>query len=149
MTDTLDRLARLLNQVPPRLVDISDEEASRPRAAGKWCAKQVAGHLIDSASNNHQRWVRALAAPATAFPRYDQEAWVNGQSYATARWADLVNLWLLYNRHLLHLLRAIPADQLGNTCTVGEKPPATIRALAADYVDHMEHHLAQILSEGA
>jgi hypothetical protein len=144
MTEALDRLARLLNQVPPRLVDISDEEASRPPAAGKWCVKQIVGHLIDSASNNQQRWVRALAAPGVAFPPYEQESWVSSQAYATERWADLVNLWLLYNRHLLHVLRSIPPDKLNHMCTVGNKAPATIEWLAVDYVRHMEHHLAQV-----
>ena len=144
MTDALDRLARLLEEVPARLAGLSEEEAPRPRAGGKWSPKQIVGHLIDSASNNHQRWVRGMAAPQTAFPKYEQESWVESQGYAGERWADLACLWLFYNRHLLHLARGMTAEQAAHLCAVGDKAPVTLAALVEDYLVHLEKHLAQI-----
>jgi hypothetical protein len=108
----------------------------------------LVGHLIDSASNNHQRFVRAMAAPRVELPKYDQRHWVESQGYATARWADLVNLWLLYNRHLLRVLRGMPAGQRAHTCVVGDNAPVTVEELARDYVAHLEHHLAQVFERG-
>jgi hypothetical protein len=146
MKEALERFARALQESPARLVDISDADAARPRPDGKWSASQVIGHLIDSASNNHQRWVRAQAGPHIAFPKYEQEFWVETQGYVSERWPDLVNLWLLYNRHLLHLAHRVPTEKLQNQCTIGDNSPVTLEFLIVDYVRHLEQHLGQILA---
>ena len=145
MTKTTDRLWRILTATPLRLAAISDADASHPPSPGHWSKKQVLGHMIDSAANNHQRFVRAQLAPSVAFPEYEQEGWVAAQAYATESWPDLVNLWLLYNRHLLHIVRNMPEAALAIPCAIGGKPPVPLREIVSGYVDHLEHHLAQIL----
>jgi len=140
----LDELAQILQDAPSRLVNISDEDAGKAPAPGKWSRKQIIGHLIDSASNNHQRWVRGMAAARTEFPKYEQELWVNTQGYTDARWPDLVNLWLLYNRHLLHIARRMTAEQWAHECVVGDNPPASLLELVVGYVTHLRRHLSQI-----
>ena len=107
MTQTADRFARILAATPLRLADISEADASHPPAPGRWSKKEILGHLIDSAANNHQRFVRAQLAPSVVDPSYQQEQWVATQGYAAEPWPDLVNLWLLYNRHLLHIIRGV------------------------------------------
>jgi hypothetical protein len=140
-----ERLAQLLHTWPPHLASIPDDEASRAPAPGRWSKKQILGHVIDSASNNHQRFVRALIAPRLEFPTYEQESWVAVQSYAIESWSDLVNLWLLLNRHLLHIIRNVPEDCLSRPCVIGEKGAIPLSAVIDGYLDHLEHHLAQIL----
>ena len=49
-----------------------DVAAWRP-APGRWSAKELVGHLIDSASNNHQRFVRARWQDDLVFPGYAQD----------------------------------------------------------------------------
>ena len=139
-----DRLAHLLQAIPPRLMNISDDEAARIPGPGRWSTKQILGHLIDSAGNNHQRFVRAQIAPRLEFPTYEQESWVAVQSYATESWPDLVNLWLLFNRHLLHIIQIVPEDCLSRPCAIGGKDPIPLSAVIDGYVDHLEHHLEQI-----
>jgi len=145
MTQTVDRLARILAATPLRLADISDAEASQPSAPGHWSKKEILGHVIDSASNNHQRFVRAQLTPSLEIPSYEQERWVAAQSYATESWPDLVNLWLLYNRHLLHMIRTIPESSLAVPCAIGGSAPVPLSEVISSYVDHLEHHLSQIL----
>jgi hypothetical protein len=145
MTQTADRLARVLAATPLRLADVTDADASRPPAPGQWSKKQILGHLIDSASNNHQRFVRAQLAPSLEIPSYEQESWVAAQSYATESWPDLVNLWLLYNRHLLHVIRAMPDTCLPVPCAIGGSAPVPLAEVISSYLEHMEHHLGQIL----
>jgi hypothetical protein len=145
MRDALDTLTRLLREMPARLGAIPDEDASRA-PEGRWSAKQIIGHLIDSAGNNHQRWVRALSGPVLEFPKYDQDLWVATQRYADERWPDLVDLWLLYNRHLLHIASNIPPEKLQTVCIIGDNPPATLESLVAGYTAHLKHHLGQILA---
>ena len=145
-TQTADRLARILAATPLRLADVSDADASQPPAPGHWSKKEILGHLIDSASNNHQRFVRAQLAPSLETPGYEQEPWVAVQSYATESWPDLVNLWLLYNRHLAHIMRNVPEAALACPCAIGADAPVPLSAVISGYVDHMEHHLSQILA---
>src|SRR5579872_1654092 len=114
-----ERLTELLRMVPARLVDISDEEASRTSGPGRWSKKQLLGHLIDSAGNNHQRFVRAQTESLHEFPTYQQETWVAVQHYGSEPWPDLVNLWLLFNRHLLHVVQHVPESALSHPCAIG------------------------------
>ena len=86
-------LLQTIDAALPRLRSIAEPEAARPRAPGKWSPKQVIGHLIDSASNNHQRFIRAQQGTELAFPPYAQDHWVNCQRYAERQWDDVVSLW--------------------------------------------------------
>ena len=88
--------AELLQSVEaalPKLRSIGEPQASRPRAPGKWSPKQVIGHLIDSASNNHQRFVRAQEVSELRFPPYEQDHWVGCQHYGDRPWDELVTFW--------------------------------------------------------
>jgi hypothetical protein len=144
MTGTITRFEELLKTVPQRLVDLSGDAVSHKPAPNRWSKKEILGHLIDSAANNHQRFVRAQGTPRLEFPTYEQEFWVATQSYATEPWTDLVNLWVGLNRHLLHVLKAMPADVLSHECVIGGRPAVKLEALAADYLRHVDNHLAQL-----
>jgi hypothetical protein len=123
---------------------LSDTAAQGRPAPGSWSAKEILGHLIDSAANNHQRFVRAQYSDVVDFPAYEQNAWVRVQQYDDADWEELVGLWAHYNRHLARVMRAATKESLSVPCSVGERPPVTLRFLMEDYVSHMRHHLAQI-----
>ena len=145
MNKLLTEFSAILQSAPKRLVDVDDSRAEQKPPSGGWSKKEILGHLIDSASNNHQRFVRGQLNPRLEFPEYQQDSWVAAQSYATAPWPDLVNLWLLYNRHLLHLLRHMPEAAWSHQISVGGKTPVAMSAVAEDYLRHLNHHLNQIL----
>ena len=133
-----------------------DDEATRARPApGAWSPLEVMGHLVDSASNNHQRFVRALEREDLVFDGYDQDAWVRRNGYRELDWSFLVSLWESYNLLLLAVVARIPADVLDRPRTrhnldrIGWRPvapdePATLRQLVDDYYGHLRHHLEQI-----
>jgi hypothetical protein len=100
--------------------------------------------LIDSAANNHQRFVRAQYVDPLIFPKYEQNEWVRAQAYDEVDWAELLDLWQCYNRHLAHVIRHVPARSLNTRCVIGDYEPMTLQALIEDYVVHLKHHLAKI-----
>ena len=143
MTQTIARFEMVLATAPRRLVDISESDAGHKPDPKRWSKKEVLGHLIDSAGNNHQRFVRAQLTTPLEFPNYEQEFWVSRQAYASEPWPDLVNLWLLLNRHLLHIVKAMPPEVYTHEVNVGHGP-MTLAVLTASYLDHLENHLDQI-----
>ena len=128
----------------PVLRQVGERESEQPALAGGWSRKQLLGHLIDSASNNHQRFVRAALQGALEFPAYDQAGWARLQAAGEARWALLVALWADYNRYLAHIIARLPADKLASRCRIGDGQPVTLEFLAKDYLRHLLHHLKQI-----
>ena len=142
-------LLRVVDSAAQALRQVSAEESSVPVLAGGWSRRQVLGHLIDSASNNHQRFVRAALQPSLDFPGYDQAGNIRIQTPQEAGWPLLVSLWAAYNRYLAHVIARLPADKLDTPCRIGSAAPVTLRFLATDYLDHMVHHLAQIGATGA
>jgi hypothetical protein len=134
----------LVETAEPKLHSTSEPETARPLLPGGWSRKQVLGHLIDSASNNHQRFVRAALQPSLDFPAYDQDENIRVQAPQEADWSLLVSLWAAYNRYLAHVIARLPAAKLETVCRIGSGEPVTLGFLATDYVRHLLHHLKQV-----
>ena len=132
-----------VNRTTPVLLAIADEKAALPRLEGGWSRKQILGHLIDSAANNHQRFVRLQFETNLVLPGYQQNNWVNAQHYEGSMWTDLVLLWRAYNLHLAHVIAHIDPGSLGNIWKFSEGD-LTLEEIATDYLRHLRHHLAQI-----
>lgn len=142
--DVAAAIRETIDDALPALRALPDESGARPPDRAGWSRKEIVGHLIDSASNNHQRFVRAQYTSPLAFPEYDQVAWVDAQDYNGTAWADLLDLWAAYNRHLAHVLDTIPPDKQIVACRIGGKAPVTLGWLAQDYLAHLRHHVAQL-----
>ena len=139
-----EQLLSVIEAAEPKLRKISEREAAKPALPGGWSRKQLLGHLIDSASNNHQRFVRASLQPSLDFPPYDQNGNVCLQAPQEADWKLLVSLWSAYNRYLAHIIARLPAAKLQTICRIGPGEPVTLDFLASDYLTHLLHHLSQI-----
>ena len=138
-------LRETVDQAQPLLVELSDAQTSQSSQPGKWSKKEILGHLLDSASNNHQRFVRAAVQGDLVFPGYDQEGLVTLQRFGDLQWSFLVEFWAGYNRFLAHVISVMPSQSSSVTCAIGKNQPATLGWIAQDYLAHLKHHLNQIL----
>jgi hypothetical protein len=144
LPEALERFQAALARAEQSLPQQSERWANTPYAPEKWTRKQVLGHLIDSAANNHQRFVRGQLEGQIPFWGYAQEDWVSVQHYSERRWVDVFAMWNVYNQHLLFVMQNIAELDAailerkfaGQTFTFGE--------VVRDYIRHLEHHLEQI-----
>jgi hypothetical protein len=155
MLDYADDLRTTVSRVATLLAGVPEEVAARRPAPGKWSAKEIVGHLVDSASNNHQRFVRAQFQDDLVFPGYAQDEWVTVQRYQEASWPHLLTLWRDFNLHLARVIEATPPeqrlrerrrhnlDQIGYQHVPVDRA-ATLDAFMRDYVDHLHHHVRQM-----
>jgi hypothetical protein len=147
MKELSENLLRVIDTAEPLLYKVSEVESGKPILRGGWSRKQVMGHLVDSASNNHQRFVRASLQTSLEFPAYDQDGNVRMQAVQEAEWLQLVALWAAYNRYLAHVIAHLPPSKLETPCRIGSAA-VSLHFLVTDYLTHLLHHLRQIGAAG-
>jgi hypothetical protein len=145
MSSFSSRLQRAIAEEEPRLRAISDSSAGAP-PGNAWSKKCELGHLIDSATNNRVRFIKAALEGQYIGPSYDGDGWVDLGGYAAMPWGDLIDLWKALNRSLAAMLDRIPAGRLLAPCRIGEGQTVTLEFVIDDYILHMQHHLDHILS---
>jgi hypothetical protein len=153
--DYVHQLHRAVEHGTLALLALGETESARRPAPDKWSPREIIGHLVDSASNNHQRFVRAQLQEDLVFPGYAQNEWVALQHYQQAPWDELITLWRTFNLHLVRVMAAVPEEvrlrprarhslyEIG--FAIPADRPARLDDLMSDYVVHLIHHLRQIL----
>ncbi|MHA7813748.1 MAG: DinB family protein [Phycisphaerales bacterium] len=149
-----DRIAA----VSEYLFEMQESFVAKPRKQGAWSRKQILGHLIDSASVNHQRFIEAQVSSSIVFEGYAHREWVELQSYQDQDWEELVTLWSALNMHICAVVERIPADVLEKPHSehrfdemafrpVPKDQPSSLGYIIEDYFAHLRYHLDQILSK--
>lgn len=137
------RILHHINTLPGIIAEIGEEAFCRKPAPAKWSKKEILGHLIDSAANNHQRIIRTQYQQQPSVS-YDQNKWNELNRYYDMPPQNVIDLWVCYNRHLALIITYICTEHLQKKCDTGDESPVTLEWLIIDYVRHMEHHLEQI-----
>jgi DinB superfamily len=144
VAETAGELRQVATSFSKELLAADARAAARRPAPDAWSPKEVVGHLIDSAANNHQRFVRAQQADALTMPGYEQDHWVAAQGYQDADWPHLVTLWSHLNLHLADVMARIPPGKYAVPCVIDGSTPVTLEFVVIDYLRHLRHHMAQI-----
>jgi hypothetical protein len=121
----------------PRLLAVRDLDAETV-VGSRWNRKELIGHLVDSAVNNHQRFVRLRRGDLAGFPGYEADPWVEAGAYRHADWPQLVELWHRFNLQVAEVIRALPAEAAGHRWMDKD---VDLEFLVEDYVRHLQHHL--------
>ena len=124
-----------MEQVPERFSGIR-------LSADKWSLKDIVGHLVDSACNNHQRFIRLQNEKVLEFPAYEQEKWVATSKYHEFDWHNLLTLWYSYNELIIHLIRNVDNSCLSNVWDY-KGDMIELGSLIPDYFKHMQWHQNQ------
>jgi hypothetical protein len=143
-TETAERFRKDLVAVRHTLLSVSPDLSGVPWRAAGWTRKQILGHLLDSAANNRQRFVRATLDGSYNGPGYAQDGWVDLHGYAAQSWNTLLRWWQAEHEILVELVDRIPEERLAAQCIIADGAPVTLQFVIDDYVAHQKHHLAQI-----
>ncbi|MBM2815216.1 MAG: hypothetical protein HW421_1978 [Ignavibacteria bacterium] len=143
ITSSITRLQYLIEIIPIKLKTISNEDFNYKPSPTKWSKKEILGHLIDSATNNHHRFIRAQYENIPKIC-YDQDQWNSLSNYNQLDDEHVINFWTIYNKHLIEILKSIKEENLSKECNTGGDTNFTLEWLIEDYIVHLEHHLKQI-----
>ena len=156
--DIIDGINAVIERETTLLLSLSEEQVSARRNGQNRTVKMLVGHLIDSASNNHQRMVRLQYAPRCGhsmpgtemgmlvFPDYtqDNDLWIQLQDYEHEDWLTLVMLLRLYNRHICHVIRSADETKLDNYWLDYEGCRVTLGEMMCGYIDHLNLHFGEM-----
>ena len=156
MSDYHNKLDQIISSSAKQIEGLDEMEFSLKSAPDKWSKKEILGHLIDSAYNNHQRFIRAEKQNDYNFQGYDQVEWVKRNNYQSQAKKEVLDTWIYVNKHMSFLIQSIPDHVLNRQIVdhnfnkicmteFSENKPATLSYLIWDYLFHLEHHLSQII----
>lgn len=146
MTETTNKLEQLLKKGLEYLTQSSELELSRKESVSKWSKKEILGHLIDSGINNLQRFTE-IQFENKPYPirQYNQNALVKANDYQNADIKEISEFWNSINLRILYLIKKQTEKTLNYKVQLEKDKFCDLRFLMVDYVDHIEHHLKQIM----
>jgi len=144
--DITDGISQVLEKEFPILLSLPEDVLAQRRNKQNRTIKQLIGHLVDSASNNHQRMVRLQYSDNLIFPDYtqDNDLWIKLQDYQHADWNNLLNLWKFFNLHILQVIKSVDADKLDSSWYDFEGNKTTLRDMIKGYLWHLHLHIGEI-----
>jgi DinB superfamily len=145
MKNLLNELDRLIQSVPKIMLSISNTDYKS--SPSKWSKKEILGHLCDSASMNHKRFIeRLISKDEITLELYKQNDWVELNDYQKSyELTEVITLWVSLNKRIYNVLNKLTDDQWDLQYTTSTNEKVTLNWLFTDYIDHLKHHLNQII----
>jgi len=145
-TNITDGVCQVIESWEQRLALLSENTISNKRNKQNRTIKQLLGHLVDSASNNHQRMVRLQYNENLVFPDYtqDNDLWIVLQDYQHTDWNNLIMLWKSFNLHIVHIINSVDKSKLNNCWHDFEGNKVTLNDMINGYLGHLHLHMGEI-----
>ena len=158
MKSYLENVFQNITVIGAQLSSQNQSKTTKKIAEDKWSPNEILGHLVDSAINNHRRFVLMQIQHNLVFDGYDQDAWVKKQNYQFRDWNILLNLWLVLNKNIIVVLKNVNPDLWNKRfkrhnlhqiawMTVPKANPISIEYFVKDYFGHLTHHINQIYAQ--
>lgn len=147
MKNLSKELLELIEDFKSEFISIGENFASIKLSEDKWTLKEIIGHLVDSASNNHQRILRMKMTDHLNFPDYKNTQWLELQQHNRMKFADLLGLFYFYNKLLANIIENISEEELVHRWEVQWDPKEDfiiLEALVKHYVVHMRGHFTHM-----
>jgi len=135
---TAARLARLIEEIPPRVM-------RRRPAPGSWSILEVLVHMVDAELAYGWRLRNMLATPGVALPWWDQDEWARRLAYPRRRPVQAVDWFRALRESNLALLAAVPRRRWSTCFGIHEvRGRISVLELVRQEAGHDLAHLLQI-----
>lgn len=144
MKEETDRLKKLVKDFFSEFKELDNNITSINLTKNSWSLKEIIGHLIDSASNNHQRFVRFQLSDHLEYPDYNRDDWLKIQKYNSMNFSDLISLFAYFNKLLENIILNIEVKCLQNKWEIDWDESSsfiTLEDLIIHYIDHLGGHI--------
>jgi uncharacterized damage-inducible protein DinB len=141
--DIVNILSQQSNELQNLLKNISEEEAGKSYAFGKWTLKEVMGHLLDNERVFVARALRIARKDKQRLPGYEPDNYVKNAKYFERSLKSLLEEMLLLRAADLLLISSFDEDDLSRTGIVDDFE-LTVRATLFVFAGHEKHHINYI-----
>jgi len=152
-----ETLFKIITIAKAQLTEI-DEATFEKKPANKWSKKEIIGHLIDSGFNNYSRFIKSTEQEKLIYAGYKQTELVIKNQYQNRKADEIINTWFALNQHTSFLIENISNEILKRKTIPSyisesdiklllEEGKDTLSYLIWDYIEHLEHHLSQIIDD--
>ncbi|CAM1358238.1 dihydrofolate reductase [Tenacibaculum xiamenense] len=144
----LTSLKQILLEFPLKAVYITDKDWNVKKSPKKWSRKELLGHLVDSSFNNLQRYIR-IQHEDIPHVVYHQDNWIKAQHWQKLPVARILNLWEAINWQIVHVWEHFPKEKVNLLLDISKetKEIHTFAEMIGDYINHLKHHITQILPQ--
>lgn len=126
------------------LEELTPEEIDYQPAPGKWSARQVIAHVLDTEAHVYTRLRYAVAEPGRVITPFDQDAWAHTLGYSHADVAESVEAFRVLRDLNTRLLERLEPEQWQQIILHPERGHQTIEQLAELFDWHARVHIEQI-----
>ena len=144
MKEKARELEGLIGIFKKEFSNLDESLANVKLSEDKWTLKEIIGHLIDSASNNHQRFVRLQLYRDIEFPDYKRDEWLRIQNHRDMQFSDILTLFIYFNKLLANIISNVDEGSLQNKWNIAWDENSsfiTLERLITHYISHMNTHL--------
>ena len=150
MKETIHKLNQLLQSGRDYLSKTSESELATKTSPEKWSKKEILGHLIDSGINNLQRFTEIqFENKPYKIKKYNQDELVKANDYQNSDIKETLEFWYSINNRIKKVMELQTNDSLNYKIELEENNTSDLRFLMTDYVNHLEHHLNQIMDKNS
>jgi hypothetical protein len=143
--DVVGTLGRQFDGTISLLRSVSEANAGRRYAEGKWSVREVIGHLTDAERVFSYRAMRFARHDSTPLPSFDENAFVANASFDARTMASLCDEWEAVRHATVHFFRSLAPDEWHRSGTASNAR-MSVRALAWVIAGHELHHLGVLRS---
>jgi hypothetical protein len=139
-------ITQVIETWEPKLISLQIDIITQKKNKQNRTIKQILGHLIDSASNNHQRMIRLQYNSDLTFNDYrqDNDLWIALQDFQNADWNNLIQLWKYFNLHMIQVIKSVDQSKLDNYWHDFEGTKVTLQQMIEGYLWHIDLHFSEI-----
>lgn len=139
-------ISKVIETWEPKLISLPVDTITQKRNKQNRTIKQILGHLIDSASNNHQRMIRLQYNSDLVFPDYrqDNDLWIALQDFQNEDWNNLIQLWKYFNLHMIQVIKSVDRSKIDNYWHDFEGTKVTLQEMIDGYLWHIDLHFNEI-----